>query len=75
MILSQHSIWLQTWRPGPDPWQGLRIYLAASSVQTGFGAQLPSGLMGNGGRFDGGKARLGHEADHSATYTVEIKNE
>jgi len=31
--------------------------------------------MGTGGRFPGGKARPGRDADHSPPYSTEVENE
>jgi hypothetical protein len=42
-------------------------------VQTGSGAHPAS--MGTGGSFPGGKARPGHDADHSSPSSAEVKNE
>jgi hypothetical protein len=44
-------------------------------VQTGSGAHPASCLMGTGGPFPGGKARLGRDADHSPPSSAEVKYE
>jgi hypothetical protein len=44
-------------------------------VQTGTGAHPASCTMGTGGPFPGGKARLGHDADHTPPYSAEVENE
>jgi hypothetical protein len=57
-----------------DPQQGQRIFPLAS-VQTGSGAHPASCTMGTGGPFSGGKARPGHDADHSPPSSAEVVNE
>jgi hypothetical protein len=44
-------------------------------VQTGSGAHPASCTMGIGGSFPGGKARPGHDADHSPPSSAEVKKE
>jgi hypothetical protein len=44
-------------------------------VQTGSEAQPASYPVGTGGPFTGGKAQLGHDADHSLPSSAEVKNE
>jgi hypothetical protein len=44
-------------------------------VQTGSEVQPASCPMGTGGRFPGGKARPGGDADHSPPSSAEILNE
>jgi hypothetical protein len=44
-------------------------------VQTGSGAHPASCTMGTGGPFPGGRARLGHNADHSPPSSAEVENE
>jgi hypothetical protein len=44
-------------------------------VQTGSGAHPASCTMGTGGSFPGGKARPGHDADHSPPSSAEVKKE
>jgi hypothetical protein len=42
--------------------------------QTGSGAHPASCTVGTGGPFPGGKARPGHDADHSLPSSAEVKN-
>jgi hypothetical protein len=44
-------------------------------VQTGSGAHPDSCTVGTGGSFPGGKARPGHDADHSPPSSAEVKKE
>jgi hypothetical protein len=44
-------------------------------IQTGSGAHPASCTMGTGGRFPGGKARPGRDADHSLPSSAEVVNE
>jgi hypothetical protein len=45
-------------------------------VQTGSGAHPASCTMGTGGGpLPGGKARPGHDADHSPPFSAEVVNE
>jgi hypothetical protein len=50
-------------------------FSSSPCVQTGSGAHPASYPMGTGGSFPGGKARLGHDADHSPPSSAEVKNE
>jgi hypothetical protein len=43
-------------------------------VQTGSGAHPASCTLGTGSPFPGGKARLGHDADHTPPYSAEVRN-
>jgi hypothetical protein len=62
--LSQCSFWLQTVRPGLDPWQRQRIYpLAFVSRPALRLTQLP--VQRVIASFSRGKARPGRDADHS----------
>jgi hypothetical protein len=44
-------------------------------IQTGSGARPASYTMGTGGSFPGGKAWLGHDADHLPSSSAEVKKE
>jgi hypothetical protein len=44
-------------------------------VQTSSGSHPATYPMGIGGRFPGGKARPGRDADHSPPYSADVKNE
>jgi hypothetical protein len=45
-------------------------------VQIGSGSTHPASCpVGTGGPFPGGKARPGHDADHSPPYSAEYVNE
>jgi hypothetical protein len=50
-------------------------FSSSSCVQAGSEAHPASYPMGTGGPFPGGKARPGHEADHSLPSSAEVKNE
>jgi hypothetical protein len=51
-------------------------FSSSPCVQTGSGAAHPASYpMGTGGSFPGGKARPGHDADHSPPSSAEVKNE
>jgi hypothetical protein len=54
---------------------GAKDFSSSLCVQTGSGAHPASCPMGTGGRFPGGKARLGCDADHSPPSSAEIVNE
>jgi hypothetical protein len=58
--------------PGPFMWKDFSSSLC---VQTGSGAHSASCTMGTGGPFPGGKARPGHDADHSPPSSAEVVNE
>jgi hypothetical protein len=44
-------------------------------LQTGSGAHPASCTVGTGGSFPGGKARPGHDADHSPPCSAEVKKQ
>jgi hypothetical protein len=54
---------------------GAKDFSSNLCVQTGSGAHPASCTMGTGGRFPGGKARPGSDADHSPPSSAEVKNE
>jgi hypothetical protein len=54
---------------------GAEDFSCSPCVQTGSGAHPASYSMGTGGSFPGGKARPGHDADHSPPSSAEVKNE
>jgi hypothetical protein len=54
---------------------GAKDFSSSLCVQTGSGAHPASYTMGTGGPFPGGKARLGHDADHSPPSSAEVENE
>jgi hypothetical protein len=49
-------------------------FFSSLCVQTGSGAHPASCTMDTGGPFPGGKARLGHNADHSPLSNAEVVN-
>jgi hypothetical protein len=49
---------------------GAEDFSSSPCVQTGSGAHPASCTMGTGGPFPGGKARPGHDADHSPPHLV-----
>jgi hypothetical protein len=55
--------------------RGQRIFSSSLCVQTGSGANPASCTTGTGGPFPGGKARPGHDADHSPLSSAEVVNE
>jgi hypothetical protein len=52
-----------------------RGFFSSLCVQTGSSSHPASYPMGTGGRFPGGKARPGRDADHSPTSSAEVKYE
>jgi hypothetical protein len=56
----------------PDRGRGFSSSLC---IQTGSGAHSASYTMGTGGPLSRGKARPGHDADHSLPFSVKVKNE
>jgi hypothetical protein len=64
-----------------DPANGVRSPAGAEDfssilcVQTGSGAHPAFCPMGTGGPFPGGKARPGHDADHSPPSRAEVGKE
>jgi hypothetical protein len=54
---------------------GAKDFSSSLCVQTGSGAHPASCPKGTGGPFPGGKARQGHDADHSPPSSAEVKNE
>jgi hypothetical protein len=58
----------------PSP-AGAKDFSSSLCVKTGSGAHPASCIMGTGGPFPGGKARPGHDADHSRPSTAEVVNE
>jgi hypothetical protein len=54
---------------------GAEDFSSSPCDQTGSGAHPASYTMGTGGPFPGGKARPGHDADHSPPSSAEVKNE
>jgi hypothetical protein len=57
------------------PGRGKRIFSSNLCVQTGSGAHPASCTMGTEGPFPEGKARPGHDADHSLPSSGEVENE
>jgi hypothetical protein len=51
---------------------GAKDFSSNLSVQTGSGAHPASCPMGTVGPFPGGKARSGHDADHSPPSSAEV---
>jgi hypothetical protein len=54
---------------------GAKDFSCSLCVQTGSEAHPASCTMGTGGPFPGGKARLGHDANHSLPSSAEVVNE
>jgi hypothetical protein len=54
---------------------GARDLSSNLHVHTGSGVHPASCIMGTGGRFHGGKARPGRDADHSPPSSAEVENE
>jgi hypothetical protein len=54
---------------------GAKDFSSSLGVQTGSGAHPASCTMGTGGPFPRGKARPGHDADHSPPSSAEVENE
>jgi hypothetical protein len=54
---------------------GAKDFSSSLCVQSGSGAHPASCPMGTGGPFPGGKARPGHDADHSPQSSAEVMNE
>jgi hypothetical protein len=44
-------------------------------IQTGSGVHPAPFSVGTGGPFPGGKARLGHDADHLPPSSAKVKND
>jgi hypothetical protein len=55
--------------------EGAKDFSSSLCVQIGSGVNPASYTMGTGGRFPGGKARPGRDADHSPPYSTEVENE
>jgi hypothetical protein len=55
--------------------EGEKDFSSILCVQTSSEAHPASCPMGTGGPFPGGKARPGRDADHSPTYSADVKNE
>jgi hypothetical protein len=54
---------------------GAEDFSSSPCVQTGSGAHPASCPMGTGEPFPGGKARPGHDADHSPPSSAKVKYE
>jgi hypothetical protein len=54
---------------------GAEDFFSNLCVQTNSGAHPASYIMGIGGSFTRGKARLGRDADHSPPSSAEVKKE
>jgi hypothetical protein len=54
---------------------GTKDFSSILCVQTGSGAHPASCPMGTRGPFAGGKARPGHDADHSPPSSAKVVNE
>jgi hypothetical protein len=54
---------------------GAENFSFSPCVQSGSGAHPACYPVGTGGSFPGGKARPGHDADHSPPSSAEVKNE
>jgi hypothetical protein len=54
---------------------GAKNFSSILCVQTGCGSHPASCPIGTGGSFPGGKARPGHDADHSPPSSAEVVNE
>jgi hypothetical protein len=54
---------------------GAEDFSSSPCIHTSTGAHPDSYLMGTGGSFPGGKARPGHDTDHSPPSSAEVKNE
>jgi hypothetical protein len=54
---------------------GAKDFSSSLFVQTSSGAHPASCTMGTGGPSPGGKARPGHDADHSHPSSAEVVNE
>jgi hypothetical protein len=54
---------------------GAKDFSSILCVETGSGAHPASSPMGTGAPFPGGKARPGHDADHSPPSSAEVVNE
>jgi hypothetical protein len=66
---------LDDWAIGVRSPRGARDFSSILCVQIGSGAHPASCTMGAGGRFLGGKARPGRDADHSPPSNAEVVNE
>jgi hypothetical protein len=53
---------------------GAKDFSSSLCVQTSSGAHPASYTMGTGGPFPRGKARPGHDADHSPPSSAEVEN-
>jgi hypothetical protein len=73
-IFSRQNIYgrLGDWGSVPGKGSGFSSSLC---VQTSSGAHPASCPVGTMCLFPGGKARLGHDADHSPPSSAEVKNE
>jgi hypothetical protein len=54
---------------------GVKDFSCSLCVQTGSAVHSASCTMGSRGPFLGGKARPGHDADHSSPSSAEVVNE
>jgi hypothetical protein len=54
---------------------GAENFSSSPCVQTGSGAHPASYSMGTSDSFSGGKARPGHDADHSPPSSAKVKYE
>jgi hypothetical protein len=71
------GVWLRTGRPadrGSIPGAG-RDDFSSSLCPDRFWVLPASCTMGTGGRFPGGKARPGRDAEHSSPSSAEVVNE
>jgi hypothetical protein len=73
-ITEQFRVRLRTGRLGFDPWQKQNDVSYGLCVQTNSETHLASYPVGFGLPFLGGKALMGHDADHSPS-SAEVKNE
>jgi hypothetical protein len=73
--LGQHTVWLQTGRPGFDPGKAKDFSFSSFSIQTGSGTHSASYTVGTGGLLPEDKARPGRDADHSLPFSAEVKEE
>jgi hypothetical protein len=67
--------WLNDRANGVRSPAGAKDVSSVLCVQTGPGAHPTSCPMGTGGPFPRGKARPGHDADHSPPSSAEVMNE
>jgi hypothetical protein len=74
-ITSQYSVWLQTGRPGFDPWQRQRIFPLASASKLALGPTQPPVQRVLRVLSPGVKHGRGCDADHSPPSSADVKYE